>query len=109
MIKDEEHTMELKDILVVALASLLVLVITHIAVFWVVRSLYPPVVVPVQPVFTPAAVPYQEPQQNVTLPTYEAPVPTQAPREEGPERTGPPPPEATSIHGNARVDPAHPQ
>ena len=105
--------MELKDILTVAVASIIVLVIAHLAVFWVVRTLYPPAPVtahvPVQQTFTQPAVTYQEPQQHVTLPTYEAPIPPQAPREEEPERRGPPPPEATSIHGSSRVDSANPQ
>lgn len=95
--------MELKDILVVALSTLIVLMIAHVAVFWIVRTLYPPVVAPVvpPPVFTPAPI-IQEPQQNVTIPTYETPIPVEAPREEEPRR-GPPPPEATSIHGKSGV------
>lgn len=104
--------MELMDILTIAFASIIVLVIVHIAVFWVVRTLYPPthavvhVPIPVQPTFTQPAVIHQEPQQDVILPTYEAPLPIEAARKEEPERKGPPPPESTSIHGNTRVDPA---
>lgn len=91
--------MELKDILVVALSTLIVLMIAHVAVFWIVRTLYPPVapVVAPAPVFTPAPI-----IQDVTIPTYEAPIPVEAPREEEPRR-GPPPPEATSIHGKSGV------
>ncbi len=97
--------MELQEILSVAIGTLVVIVIAHFAVFWVVRTLYPPPVVympqPQQPqqVFTPPPViPQAEPQQNVTLPTYAPPVSVEAPREEG-ERRGPPPPEDTSIRG----------
>lgn len=97
--------MDFKDILSVALASLIVLVLAHLAVYWVVKTLYPPT--PQRPsevqqepaVFTEAPVTQQ---QDVRIPTYEAPVPAEAPREEG-ERRGPPPPEATSIHGESRV------
>lgn len=97
--------MDFKDILSVALASLIVLVLAHLAVYWVVKTLYPPtpqrpsVVQPEPAVFTEPPVTQQ---QDVRIPTYEAPVPAEAPREEG-ERRGPPPPEATSIHGESRV------
>ena len=99
--------MELTDILSVALASLIVLVIAHLTVFYVVKTLYPPaptappVYVPVAPppVYTPPA----EQTQHVSIPTYAPPVPVEAPREDEPRR-GPPPPEATSIHGNSGVD-----
>jgi hypothetical protein len=91
--------MELQEILSVSIGTLVVIVIAHFAVFWVVRTLYPPQVVmvqaPAQPVFTPAPViPQAEPVQNVTIPTYAPPVSVEAPREEG-ERRGPPPPEDT--------------
>ena len=104
--------MELKDILVVAFATLIVLVISHIAVFWVIRTLYPPPPVVQQQaemVFTQPPVQQQpEPQQHVSIPTYEAPVSVEAPREEE-HRKGPPPPESTSIHGSSRVDSANAQ
>ncbi len=97
------------ELLTIALNSLIVLVIVHIAAYWVVKTLYPPThsVVPVpvavpikaQPVFTE---PPSIEQQNVVVPTYETPVPVEAPRQEG-ERRGPPPPESTSIHGNPGV------
>lgn len=82
--------MELKDILVVSLATLIVLVVTHFAVYWVVRTLYPPAPVPAapipvsvpKPIFAEPTVPVTE-QQNVSIPTYEAPVSMEAPREEG--------------------------
>lgn len=98
--------MELKDILTVAIASVIVLVVAHLAVFYVVKTLYPPaptappVYVPIAaPVYTPPA----EQAQHVSIPTYAPPAPVEAPREEEPRR-GPPPPEATSIHGTAGVD-----
>lgn len=83
--------MELKDILTVSLATLIVLVVTHFAVYWVVRTLYPPAPasaptqVPVsepKPIFVEPTVPVTE-QQNVSIPTYEAPVSMEAPRQEG--------------------------
>jgi hypothetical protein len=105
--------MELQEILSVAIGTLVVIVIAHFAVFWVVRTLYPPPVVmvqaPQQQVFTPPAViPQQEPIQNVTIPTYTTPVSVEAPRQEG-ERRGPPPPEDTSIRGKPGMDAPNPQ
>lgn len=113
LIKDVNQTnMELQEILSVSIGTLVVIVIAHFAVFWVVRTLYPPQVVMVQqpqPVFTPAPVIQQaEPQQNVTLPTYAPPVSVAPPREEG-ERRGPPPPEDTSIRGKPGLDSSNPQ
>lgn len=109
LIKDVVQTnMELQEILSVAIGTLVVIVIAHFAVFWVVRTLYPPPVMMVQqpqPVFTPAPV---IPQQDVTIPTYTPPVPVEAPREEG-ERRGPPPPEDTSIRGKPGVAASNPQ
>lgn len=101
--------MELQEILSVAIGTLIVTVIAHFAVFWVVRTLYPPAMSMPQPVvFTPpAVVQQQEAVQNVTLPSYEIPVPVEAPREEG-ERKGPPPPEDTSIRGKSGVDAPNP-
>jgi hypothetical protein len=101
--------MELQEILSVAIGTLVVLVIAHFAVFWVVRTLYPPPVVYMQQpqqVFTPAPIIPQ--QQNVTIPTYTPPVPVEAPSEEG-ERRGPPPPEDTSIRGKPGVASINPQ
>ena len=104
--------MELQEILSISIGTLVVIVIAHFAVFWVVRTLYPPQVVMVQApqqVFTPAPViPQAEPIQNVTIPTYAPPVPVEAPREEG-ERRGPPPPEDTSIRGKPGVGATNPQ
>lgn len=96
--------MDLQEILTVALSTLIVVVLSHIAVFWVVRTMYPPsvpVVPQPQPVFTPPPVL----EQHVTLPTYEAPVPTQAPSE---KREGPPPAESTSIRRDTGVDMPNP-
>ena len=96
--------MELSEILSIAFASLIVLVVTHFVVYWVVKTLYPPAAAPVAPLPPPpAAVSFTDPvsteQQNVVVPTYEAPLPAEAPREES-ARRGPPPPESTSIHRN---------
>ncbi len=109
--------MTLVDILSVAFASIVVLVVAHLTVFWVVRSLYPPMepavvqVVTAPSVVAPPVVftqPAVEPQQNVVIPTYETPIPAAPPSEEG-ERRGPPPPESTSIHRKPGVDSANPQ
>jgi hypothetical protein len=99
--------MDLQEILSVAIGTLIVVVLSHFAVFWVVRTLYPPqnqtVYMPApvapepMPVFTPPAVT----EQHVTLPTYETAVPAEAPRE---ERKGPPPAENTSIRREPGVD-----
>ena len=101
--------MGLSDILAIALASLVTLVAAHIAVFWVVRSLYPPQVPVAPPVVVPVVVPQtltQAPlieQQNVTLPTYETALPVAAAVQEEPRR-GPPPAVSTSIKREPGVD-----
>lgn len=101
--------MELKDVLTISISALIVLVVAHLAVFFVVRTMYPPVpsttpvplpVVEQQPVFIQPPV-VKEQEQHVVIPTYETPVPVEAPREE--ERKGPPAPESTSIRGDTRV------
>ena len=100
--------MGLSDILAIALASLVTLVAAHIAVFWVVRSLYPPQVavpMPVAPLVVPQTL-TQAPlieQQNVTLPTYETAVPVAPAVQEEPRR-GPPPAVSTSIKREPGVD-----
>ena len=94
------------EILSIALASLVVLVVAHFAAYWVVKTLYPP---PIPSAVVPAPVPtvsFTEPPkpeevQHVVLPTYEAPLPTETPRQDE-QRRGPPPPEDTSIHGKSR-------
>ena len=99
--------MDLQEILSIALATLIVVVIAHIAVFWVVRTLYPPTQVQVQPVFTPPPIQLQpEPEQHVSVPTFTPPLPVEAPLQEG-ERKGPPPAESTSIRGESGVDSAN--
>lgn len=118
--------MDFSQIMSVATATLCVLVVSHLCVFWVVRTLYPPtqqvvvqqvpMIAPVQeipqaavPVFTQPPVFTQAPsieQQNVVLPTYQAAVPTEAPRTEEPRR-GPPPAEATSIKRDPGVGAAN--
>ena len=90
------------SVLSVGLATLVLLVLTHLAVFWVVRTLYPP---PPQVVYVPAPAPVEKVNtvtlpvtsllatelptftqpavQEVNVPTYEASVPLEAPRQEG--------------------------
>ena len=107
--------MNATEIVTTAVSTLVVLVLAHVAVYWVVKTLYPPsptVVairepepMPLAPAPTPT-VTFAEPppsvQQNVTLPTYETAVPAEAPREGG-ERRGPPPAERTSIRRDPGV------
>jgi hypothetical protein len=107
--------MNVTEIVATAVATLIVLVLAHMAVYWVVKTLYPPQAPALAPVPAPVIIPVEEPvktvtfteppstlQQNVTLPTYEAPVPDAAPRETG-ERRGPPPAESTSIRRDPGV------
>jgi len=105
--------MDLTEILTVALATLIVLVVCHFAVFWVVRTLYPP---PPTPVFVPAPAPVVEqvrhapvPEQtfahpsseeHVVLPTYE-----ETPRMEGNNAQRSPPPDAVAQGPPAARDP----
>lgn len=103
--------MDLQEILTLALGSLVTVVLAHFAVYWVVKTLYPPPPKVIQvPVPMPVAPPppvaqvYSPPasiEQHVELPTYTPPVPVEAPRE---ERKGPPPPEDTSIRRKPGVD-----
>ena len=100
--------MNVTDIVATAVSTLIVLVLAHLAVYWVVKTLYPPAPAPVpaaEPVRTVtfAEPPKEEHVERLVLPTYEAPVPTEAPRETG-ERRGPPPPEDTSIRRKPGVD-----
>ena len=101
--------MNVTEIVTTAVATLIVLVLAHLAVFWVVKTLYPPAPPapePVAPRVTFAEPPKEvivpEDVQRVVLPTYEAPVSTEVPRETG-DRRGPPPAESTSIRGESRV------
>lgn len=101
--------MEIQELLSISISALVTVVLAHLAVYWVVRTLYPPppkviqvpvpMAVPPPPAFTPP--PVLEQQQNVSIPTYAPPVSVEAPRE---ERKGPPAPEATSIRGKSGVD-----
>ena len=107
--------MNATEIVTTAVSTLVVLVLAHVAVYWVVKTLYPPQPavlavrepepMPLAPAPTPT-VTFAEPpptvQQNVTLPTYETTVPAEAPREGG-ERRGPPPAERTSIRRDPGV------
>jgi hypothetical protein len=87
--------MDFSNILSVALSALILLVIIHITVFYVIRTMYPPTrkvtfapapapqvpSVPAEvPVFTEA--PNIE-KQNAVIPTYEANVSLDPPRQEG--------------------------
>ena len=80
--------MNVTEIVATAVATLIVLVLAHMAVYWVVKTLYPPQAQAPAPAPVPASVmlPVDEPaktvtfteppstlQQNVTLPTYETP------------------------------------
>lgn len=99
--------MDVQQILSVAIGTLVTVVVAHLAVYWVVKTLYPPppqvvmvpapVAAPPAPVFTPPPVT----EQHVDLPTYETRGAVAAP---SPERKGPPPPEDTSIRGKPGVD-----
>ena len=81
--------MDVWELLSVALTSLILLVVIHITVFFVVRTMYPPRPLPPAPAPAPAPKPqvFTEPtkteQQSVHVPTYEATVPTQPPSQEG--------------------------
>jgi hypothetical protein len=83
--------MDFGNILSLALSSLIMLVVIHITVFYVVRTMYPPLrrtpqpQVQPQPVFTEAT---NTEKQNAVLPTYEAKVSADPPRQEGPAADG---------------------
>lgn len=98
------------EILSIAIATLVVLVLAHFAVYYVVRTLYPPaapapVPAPVAPpvVFTQPPV---EQQQNVVIPTYETVVSVETTRQEGAtpigELQGPP------VQRDTGLDAPHP-
>ncbi len=108
--------MDLQEVLTLSIGTLVTVVLAHLAVFWVVRTLYPPppkiVQVPIpmvpaiqQPQQTYTPPPVIEQQQHVELPTYTPSVPVEAPRE---ERKGPPPPEDTSIRRKPGMDTPNP-
>ena len=107
--------MELQEILSFAIGTLVTVVAAHLAVFWVIKTLYPPppqvVLVPAPVAVAPpvASTPIQafippavteQPTQHVELPTYASRDPVEAPSE---ARKGPPPPEDTSIRGKPGV------
>lgn len=70
------------EIVSIAIATLVVLVLAHFAVYYVVRTLYPPPPAAPAPVPVPAAAPepvfIQPPEQHqdVRIPTYETPLET---------------------------------
>lgn len=106
--------MDLTEILTVAIATLIVLVVCHFTVFWVVRSLYPPP--PPAPVLVPVPAPVVEQvrqapvpeqtfahpssEQHVVLPTYE-----EAPRMESNNTQRSPPPDVVAQGPPAARDP----
>lgn len=91
--------MDFGNILSTALATLIMLVVIHIAVFWMIRTLYPPtvrqvapapvVVNPPQVMFVPEKTetfmqpPVLEQSQVINVPTYEAPIQLEAANEAG--------------------------
>lgn len=105
--------MELQEVLTLAIGTLVVVVLSHFAVYWAVKTLYPPppkviqvpvpmtMAAPVAPVPQQAYTPPPVTEQHVQLPTYAPPVSVEAPRE---ERKGPPPAESTSIRGGSGLD-----
>jgi hypothetical protein len=100
--------MDIANILTIAVSTLVVLVLTHVAVYYVVRTLYPPKPEiqsqPQQVFIQPAPIQIQqETVSDVVIPTYEAHIPVEAPPKEEPRR-GPPPPVATSIKRESGVD-----
>ena len=83
--------MELSSILSIAITSLIMIVLSHVAVFWVVRTLYPPAPTSV-PVYVPTLAQVtpqvfteapRETQQAVNVPTYETPLQLEASNQEG--------------------------
>ena len=84
--------MNTTDILSLALTSLAVLVAIHLSVFWVVKTMFPPVTpAPAPaPAPTPSVPVYVEPtetRQEIHVPTYEPPVQMETPRKEVPGTT----------------------
>jgi hypothetical protein len=107
--------MDLQEVLTLVIGTLVTVVLAHLAVYWAVKTMYPPtpraspvamVPAPVMAAAPPPMAPqvYSPPavvEQHVELPTYATPVSVEAPRE---ERKGPPPPEDTSIRRKSGVD-----
>jgi hypothetical protein len=104
--------MDVQQILSVAIGTLITVVAAHLAVYWVVKTLYPPppqVVMVPAPMQAPAPAPVFTPppviEQHVELPTYETRSAVAAPT---PERKGPPPPidprEEPPVRGNSGLD-----
>ena len=92
--------MNTTDILSLALTSLAVLVAIHLSVFWVVKTMFPPVTPAPAPAPAPTPAPtpapapsvpvYVEPtetRQEIHVPTYEPPVQMETPRKEVPGTT----------------------
>jgi hypothetical protein len=70
--------MEIGDIIYLAFATLLVIILLHLGVFWVSRVIQPPkpkIVYVQQPPPVQTQPTYKEPAQTVQVPTYEPPPP----------------------------------
>ena len=80
--------------LVISISSLIMLIVIHVAVFGVIRWMYPTTPAQVAPTrvrFAPPPPSFTEPpqmKQEVNVPTYAPPVSMEAPREEGGADTG---------------------
>lgn len=104
--------MEFKEILAIALATLIVLVVAHFAIFWVLRTLYPPsapiVPTPVPETKTVHVSPQSfTQQQDVNIPTYETAISMETPREEG--STSIADLQSNPVQGNTGLDTPKPQ
>jgi hypothetical protein len=81
-------------VLVISMSSLIMLIIIHVAVFGLIRWMYPMPVgqaAPPRVRFSPPPPSFTEPpqmKQEVNVPTYAPPVSMEAPREEGGADTG---------------------
>jgi hypothetical protein len=81
-------------VLVISISSLIMLIVIHVAVFGVIRWMYPTTPAQVAPTrvrFAPPPPSFTEPpqmKQEVNVPTYAPPVSMEAPREEGGADTG---------------------
>ena len=81
--------MDVQTIVGIAIASLVVIVLAHVAIVWFLRTMYPsaPVSpsVPIPETKTIHVSPqsFTDPEQHVSIPTYETPLPNETPREEG--------------------------
>ena len=81
--------MEPYDVLVISMSSLIMLIVIHVAVFGVIRWMYPTTPAQVAPTrvrFAPPPPSFTEPpqmKQEVNVPTFTPPIPVAPPSEEG--------------------------